>query len=258
MSKHFYFTASLAIAVQAVSLGQSPGLGGMIRGSVILDSSGKGVPAATVMLAQIAAPTRQRIQPQVLYSGKDGSFFFSQLPPGKYQVCARLSQSNLLDPCDWEPKLNIYFLATDQLVPNARIVLKEGVLLPVRLDDPTDFVSNNQGKRPGSHVLLGVPLPNGAFLPVTPSDNNNSSKGGKEHQILIPLDRDVRMIAASRDFQLSDPSGKKMRDGEPAPGQAISASSGKILNRGSFNVRVNKGQGSVAKVNVSVTGLEAQ
>ncbi len=96
MSKHFYRNALLVWVAQVVSLGQSPGLGGMIRGSVILDSSGKGVPAATVMLAQIAAPTQRRIEPQIFYSGKDGSFFFSRLPPGKYQVCARLSQSNLL------------------------------------------------------------------------------------------------------------------------------------------------------------------
>lgn len=248
---------AVLVPMQYLAFGQTATLGGLILGTVSLDSTGKRIPAATVTLDQLAASTGKPIASKTTYTGKDGAFAFSGLPPGRYRVCAQLSQSLLLNPCDWDPKLNILAVSENQILPSVRISLKEGVLAPVRIDDPSDFIAANEGKKPGASILIGAVLPNGTFLPISPVDDKKTM-GGREHQILIPVDTDVKMVAASRVYQLSDSSGKKMRDGEATAGQSLTAASSNILNRGTFNLRVNKNQAAAAKVTVRVTGVEAQ
>ena len=252
LPRAFIFTVQWAL------VGQVNPLGGIISGTVT-EQGAKPVPAALVSLVQIGAgPEKgQAIAPKSAYSGKEGSFFFMSLPPGQYRVCAKLVASTLLDPCDWETKQVLYPLKAGQLIANLKLVLKQGVVLPIRLEDPSNHMSANQGAA-GSHVLIGIPLPNGMFLPATPV-SSPGAKGGLDHQILVPPNTDLKVVVASARFQLSDPSGKPMRDGASGPTIA-SSSNGNIQNRGNFTVRVPSAQGNApaSTVMIRVTGIEAR
>jgi hypothetical protein len=41
-------------------------------------------------------------------------------------------------------------------IPNVSLVLKKGVIVPIRVDDPAQLLAQNEGKTPGAQLLLGV------------------------------------------------------------------------------------------------------
>lgn len=241
---------------------QVKSLGGVISGTVSTEK-GSLVPAAIVHLIQVTTgPQQPLLKPQSVVSGKEGGFFFSSLTPGKYRVCVKLASSTLLDPCDWETKQVLYALNTGQFLGGLKLVMKQGALLPIRLDDPGNTIIANESKANGSHVLIGVSMANGMFMPASQLSDSKTA-AGREFQVLIPLDTDVKLVVASKTFQVADPTGKPMRDGQPSGAAANaattpSASNGTILNRGSFTVRVPaSAQAAASKVTFRVTGVEA-
>lgn len=249
------------IVVGGMLSGQVNPIGGMILGNVVTDQGGKLIPAAIVTLAQVSNISKdgRLIQPRSVISSRDGLFLFKDLTPGQYRVCVKLMGSTLLDPCDWDTKQLIYTLTTNQVASDVKLVMKQGVILPIRLDDTSNHLSANEGKTPGANVLLGVPLPNGMFMPASPV-TTSKTPGGQDHQVLIPLDTDVRIVVSSKLFQMSDQSGKPLRaDSVTALGSGIGTSKGNVLNRGSIPVRVSSAQvaAAVSKVTIRITGIEA-
>jgi hypothetical protein len=84
------------------------------------------------------------------------------------------------------------------------MVLKKGVALPIRIDDPGRLLSQNEGKRPGAHLLLGVPTDSLTFHPaVLVSQDAN----GRNHQIVVPFNAAVKVVASSSYFRLGDAAG---------------------------------------------------
>jgi hypothetical protein len=84
-----------------------------------------------------------------------GEFQCTGLQEGTYQLCHQAGSSTWLSSCEWA-KPSVVTLSS--ALPNANVttVLKKGVALPIRVSDPGQFLSQNEGKTPGAHLLLGV------------------------------------------------------------------------------------------------------
>ena len=54
---------------------------------------------------------------------------------------------------------------------------------------------------------------NGMFIPASQM-SDSKTPAGRDFQVLIPLDTDVKLVVASKIFQVPDPNGKPMRDGQ--------------------------------------------
>jgi hypothetical protein len=84
------------------------------------------------------------------------------------------------------------------------MTLKKGAAVPIRIDDPSQLLSQHEGKTPGAHLLLGVGNDAFAFRPVSilAQDAN-----GRDHQIIVPFNLPVKLVVHSSFFQLSDATG---------------------------------------------------
>ena len=137
-------------------------------------------------------------------SGAAGAFRFDGLVDGQYQICAQVLQSTWLNPCEWGLQPPVVSISAAQSTVSVSMVLKRGVAVPIRIDDPVQSLSQNEGKTSGAHLLLGVANDANAFriAPVVSRDT-----AGSNRQIVIPFDRPVKLVAFSSFFLLSDANG---------------------------------------------------
>jgi hypothetical protein len=81
------------------------------------------------------------------------------------------------------------------------VTVKKGVLVPIRLDDPSQLVASHEGVTTGAHVLIGAPTDRHLFIPASVVSHDAT---GRTYQTLIPFDRTVNVSVASAFFQLID------------------------------------------------------
>ncbi|MDQ2945860.1 MAG: hypothetical protein M3Y27_07960 [Acidobacteriota bacterium] len=141
-------------------------------------------------------------------------FRFDRLNDGNYRLCAQVPNSTWLNPCEWglqPPKVTLSFAQPGNSVT---MILKKGVVVPIRIDDPGQFLSQNEGKTAGAHLLIGVGNDALVFrpLPVLPPGTS-----GANRQIVIPFNSPVKLVVFSSFFQLSDTNGLPL----PKTGAAI-------------------------------------
>jgi hypothetical protein len=146
-------------------------------------------------------PGRLRQTEWSAVSGAEGAFRFEALPDGKYRLCTQVLNSAWLNPCEWGLRPPLVSLPGAQPIVSVTMALKKGAAVPIRIDDPGQFLSQNEGKAPGAHLLLGVD--NDAFVfrpaPLTSQDAN-----GRNHQIVVPFNSIVKLVVYSSFFRLSD------------------------------------------------------
>lgn len=80
-------------------------------------------------------------------------------------------------------------------------MLTEGAIVPVRVDDQAQLLEANEGKTPGAHLLMGVATDSGFFQTFALVSKDGA---GRNYQLLIPFDRDLKVFAGSGFFQMSD------------------------------------------------------
>lgn len=146
-------------------------------------------------------PGRLRMTEWSATTGAAGSFRFDDLYGGPYHLCAQVQGSTWLNPCEWGGLSPTVSLSGTQPSASVTIILKKGVAVPIRVDDPGQLLTQNEGKTPGAHLLLGAG--NDAFVfqqaRVTSQDST-----GRNHQIVIPFDTPVQLVVSSSFFQLSN------------------------------------------------------
>jgi hypothetical protein len=137
-------------------------------------------------------------------SGADGSFQFGQLATGTYRVCAQAPGTAWLNPCEWGPQPAALSLASGQPSANVAIVVNKGAVVPIRLSDPSGFLSQHEGTVPAAQLLIGVSNDASFFLtaPIISTDAT-----GRNLQIVIPFGVTVNLSVSSSFFQLSNSSG---------------------------------------------------
>ena len=132
----------------------------------------------------------------------DGTYLIA-VPSGTFQVCANLRGSQLLDSCTWTTAPARAIVAGGQRLELAPIVLKRGHLLTVRLDDARGVLAQEERKRGGARLLVGISTRYGMFRPMA----SRRLPTGRIHEVLVPRDTPLEVSLHGRGFALADEKG---------------------------------------------------
>ncbi len=93
---------------------------------------------------------------------------------------------------------------------SATLVMKKGAVVPIRIDDPGQLLSQHEGKTPRARLLLGVGYGASVFrlVPLVSQDS-----GGRNHQIAIPFNTPVKLVMHSSLFNVNDAAGLPLATG---------------------------------------------
>lgn len=192
------------ILVAASSLAAQSGLGS-IQG-IAVDPEARVVPRAVVSIHRVF----DREQPLLRYSdqqftNENGSFQFSGVPAGRYNVCLQAPGSDMLNPCQWTPSSAPVVTAQAGTPVNAGAIrFARGSRLRVLLEDAGKLLRKHANKEPGADVHVMVLLPSGFRAPMTLVGDEEA---GWEHEMVVPAGVPIQLQIASEFFDLTDDSG---------------------------------------------------
>ena len=121
-----------------------------------------------------------------------------------YRLCAQAPVGVWLNPCEWGLQPPSVSLSGAQPTASVTMVMKKGAAVAIRVDDPGNFLAQNEGKGPGAHLFLGVGNDALSFRPASLLSRDAS---GRTHQIVIPFNSLVKLVVRSSFFHLSDGAG---------------------------------------------------
>lgn len=133
-----------------------------------------------------------------------GAFRFTGLPDGTYRICVQAPQTVWLDACKLGLSVPSVVLTKATREQTIRISMVKGAEISIRIDDPGMHLLQNEGKRPGAHLLVGAWSPVNTFREAIRVSQDASSKSLK---VVIPFNRQSRMAIASSFFKLADSNG---------------------------------------------------
>jgi hypothetical protein len=201
---------------------------GLVQGAL----DGKPVPGAWVTLLSVPGVGVKPYNAQTT-TASDGTFVFTQVPAGTFQVCPQAPNSALLAPCSWQPPPPQVKVTTGQSVQMPAIQMTRGILLLVRIDDPTGVRAANDQAGSGVHLQVGVRTPATMVqeVPVMAKDSKGYDQG-----IYVPADTPLEISVFSSSLVLADGSGA-----------AVSQKNG-----GVFPIQVSSGAGVAAPATATV------
>lgn len=133
-----------------------------------------------------------------------GAFRFNGLNEGVYQLCAQVSKSVWLNPCEWGPTPPAVVLSAAQDFAPIALVMKKAAVVPIRLDDPGQLLAQSEGKTSAAVVLIGVANDAGWFRVAAVASRDAT---GKTYQVQVPFNVIVNLSVYSPYFQLADNAG---------------------------------------------------
>lgn len=142
-------------------------------------------------------------------SGKDGTFAFNSLADGMYSLCVQGPGSDYLDSCQWS---QVVQKKTQDAAP-VQLTLQQGIRLNININDPGKYLSANEGKTKGAHLLVGVWSGN-LFIP-TPVSTSNAS--GRMHSLIVPKLARLRATAFSKFYKIGDAKGAAFQRSSSVP-----------------------------------------
>jgi hypothetical protein len=186
-----------------VSSTPATGVPGTLAGT-IQGSDGRVIGAGSVTLAWLTPPPNSRA-PQFLRQDipSSGSFSFAGLASGTYRLCVQTDDAMWLNPCEWGSASTSFSVSASQPVPLVTLVLQQGAVVPIRVDDPVQALALNDGKAPGAQLMLGVFNDNFQFhrSPIVSSDAL-----GRNQQVVIPYGRTVNLFVSGSFFSITNAS----------------------------------------------------
>lgn len=197
-----------------------------IVGSLVGDD-GSPIEGGTVVIKRadaVVPPGAKRSTPPsasyTVQTGVSGAFRFENLRSGRYSLCARSARGLWLNSCDWGSGPVLVTASAGAQKP-VTVTLRKGAPITIRLDDPSRAISQNQGKTPGEHLLVGVGAADRLFrLSVLVSENAN----GKTYQSLVPFGLSTKVVLVSSFYQLADEGGSWIQEKSVAIPVAIPVS----------------------------------
>jgi hypothetical protein len=187
-------------------LAQQPRLNfsGVIAGS-LTGGDGTKIVGGYVSLQRLPPyPQRVRQTNWTAVTAAGGTFRFEGLNDGSYQLCAQVPKSTWLNPCEWGPQPPVVTMSAAQAFAVVTLVMKEGAVVPIRLEDPAQLLAQHEGRAPGAHLLVGVANDARWFRPALVTSRD---AGGKNYQVLVPFNSTVNIVVYSAFFQLADAGG---------------------------------------------------
>jgi len=175
---------------------------GSISG-IVTGSDGSAINGATVGLWLLPPHPRDKFlkTQQLATSLSDGSFSFNGLIEGDYRICVHSAGTAWLNPCEWGPQSPPVTISKLQTSVKNPIILKLGVFVSIRVEDPSQLLDRHETKTAGAHLLIGVTNDANAFVPARVLSRD---LGGRGQQILIPYDTVKTLSVYSSLFRLSD------------------------------------------------------
>ena len=79
--------------------------------------------------------------------------------------------------------------------------------MPIRIDDPSHVLAQNEGKTVGAHVLIALETPEHAYHQA---QSISQDANGRNLVVTIPFGVPVNLLAYSSYFQLSDATGSPL------------------------------------------------
>ena len=199
---------------------------GAMQGLVTAED-GSPIPGAAVLYSRLTPTVRvgRQVRPapgeavvrSTVSSDASGRFALSSLPPGDYLLCAEVPSAPYLNPCKWSSSLRASILAG--AVHRPTLVLKKGVFLKVRVNDPAGLLPPvKDGPLRAANLIVGVVFGDGAFLGAT---NTSVVPTGRDYQMAIPAGVPLKLWAFSRHVTLTDSRGSPVdNSGARIPFQA--------------------------------------
>lgn len=221
------YLAALACASPA-ALSQT----GTIRGTVASED-GKPIPGAVVAYTRIPvfrssgegrwsyelAPGETYLN-RTVSTEANGEFVAGGLPAGKYLLCVEVANTPFLNPCKWSvsPSATLIEGGDEQI----SIVLKRGVFLKVRVDDPLGLLPRfRRSPLDFPHLTVGVVFGRGAFLAASEVNVDNA---GRDFRMAVPEAMPLQLSVASQYVMLKDSLGASLDSQESRlPFQAAAA-----------------------------------
>ena len=182
------------IQVDTTALNGTAGVAGVVDG----------VPAGKTDQVRITVVRTEPAAPLTVASialSRDGTFGLTSLPPGTYRVCVQSSDGDFVDPCAWGLATPSVTVADNQRIAAQKYSLTKGVRLKVRIDDPIGHLQQKAGETVAPHILVGVLSPNGALLPMVPTQAN---RAGLDYEMVIPLGTALKFTTFSKMVDLED------------------------------------------------------
>lgn len=155
----------------------------------------------------------------------DGTFRLSPLSDGSYQICVQAPESIWLNPCEWGSTATTATISQAQQSAELSILLAQGAVVTVRVNDAAQLLTTHEGKTPGAHLLVGIRTDSLSFQQAAITAPNTA---GRSYRVIVPFDRSFRLTVASAFFQVTDATGKALPktgnilpvivpSGQPAP-----------------------------------------
>ena len=157
------------------------------------------VSAGAITLLWLDPPANSRSPrsvPQAISSS--GSFSFGGLASGKYALCVRAQSAVWLNPCEWG-QLMTFSVSVSQPVPPVTLILQQGAVIPIRIDDPAQALALNDSKTAGAQLLLGVTNDN---LQFKPAPVISVDALGRNQQVVIPYGRTLNLVVVGAFFSI--------------------------------------------------------
>lgn len=133
-------------------------------------------------------------------ANQEGSFRFSGLSDGAYNLCVQAPTTVWLDPCEWGLPIPSAALIATQRSQAVTITLTKGVEVPITIVDPAQHLLANEGKTVGAHLLVGVRTSANTFRPAIFTARDVT---GRAVKVVIPFDKTVTLEIASSFFKLA-------------------------------------------------------
>lgn len=190
--------------------------GGTIAGRVV-GEDGKGIAGAYVTVLRVARSHAGRYPAANpgAQTWSDGGFAFKGLESGSYRLCAQLPFSSLLHTCNWDTANVVVKILSAEIRDGITLVMKKGLLLKIKLDDPGGHLNENIGKTKGASVSVGLREGRKPILFLSPM---TKEKGGWNYQTAIPFNTALQLHVRSSFFSIpADPQGKPFdqKNGSP-------------------------------------------
>lgn len=203
----------VSLLLTSAVLGQ-PSATGALQGAV-RDEQGNSVAGVSVSYSRIAkftpgphgqpllVPGETVFNSQAL-SDAQGAFQLAAAPVGDYILCAEIQSAAYLNPCKWGSPARVTIGTS--AVASTTLVLKKGVFLKVRINDPMGLLpKTNPGPLHAGGINVGVKFRSGAYVGA---QNTGLDSGGRDYQVAIPSDEPVNLWLFSADVALQDAAGK--------------------------------------------------
>jgi len=189
------FCVAMMCAICAISTVNGQSIKAVVTGK-LTTSDGLGV-VGLVMLASTSIPYHQRI----LAAG-DGSFRFSDVPAGRYVICAHIPQlyqrevdRPYVDSCVWREFAQTVAVSDGQQLAAVSLIATVAHVLRVRVDDPAGLLTRgNAVGRDMRDLVLTLRTEDSIGLPLFPASQDDK---GRTYVASISPKRPVTLLAVS-------------------------------------------------------------